>query len=391
VSRLALIVGAGIGGLTAALALARAGYHVLVLERAPRIEEVGAGLQISPNALRVLAKLGLMNALSAVASQPECVTIRRGRDGRVLSRLPLGETAVSRWGAPSLTLHRADLQAILLEAAKAEPAIDIRPGHEVTGFALDGETVVVAARVGLIRLSFQCDLLIGADGLRSVVREKLNVPAAPRYTGQHAWRALIPIENVPKALHKNETSLWLGPKTHLVHYPLRGGRVMNVVAIVEAGQEQIGNSWSETADPARLHSAFARWNGQARALLHAAPEWRRWQLFDRDPTPQWGDGPVTLLGDAAHPMLPFLAQGASQAIEDAAVLARHLAGGGTAPQAMRDYEAARFARTARVQLEARRQARIYHLSGPAAFARDMAMRLMGTERLLARYDWLYQG
>ena len=125
--------------------------------------------------------------------------------------------------------------------------------------------------------------------------------------------------------------------------------------------------------------------------MHAAPEWRRWQLFDRDPTPQWGDGPVTLLGDAAHPMLPFLAQGASQAIEDAAVLARHLAGGGTAPQAMRDYEAARFARTARVQLEARRQARIYHLSGPAAFARDMAMRLMGTERLLARYDWLYQG
>jgi len=391
VSRIALIVGAGIGGLAAALALARAGFQIIVLERAPQIEEVGAGIQLSPNAMRVLAKLGLITAVAAVASRPDGITIRRGRDGRVLNRLPLGETAVARWGAPSLTIHRADMQAILLEAARAEPAIEIRPGHEVTGFALDGETVVVAARVGLIRLNIRCGLLIGADGLHSVVRAKLNVPGAPRYTGQHAWRALVPMADVPLALQKNETSLWLGPKTHLVHYPLRGGSVMNVVAIVEAGQDNIGNSWSELADPLRLLAAFARWTPQAQTLLHAAPVWRRWQLFDRDPTPQWGDGPVTLLGDAAHPMLPFLAQGASQAIEDAAVLARHLSGAQVIAPAMRDYEAARFARTARVQTEARSQAKIYHLTGPAALARDMAMRLMGPERLLARYDWLYKG
>ena len=386
----ALIAGAGIGGLTAALALARRGVQVTLLERAAHIDEVGAGIQVSPNASRVLARLGLMEALSAVASKPDCVRIRRGRDAKLLCTLPLGANAVARWGAPSLTVHRADVQRILLEAALAEPAIEIRAGHELSGFALDGSEVVVGLQHGLMRLHLRGDLLLGADGLHSVVRRKLNVPGAPRYTGQHAWRALIPMADVPKSLQTNETSLWLGPKTHLVHYPLRGGSVLNVVAIVEAGQEQIGNSWSELADPVQLHRAFAGWTAQARTLLQAASDWRRWQLFDRDPTPVWGDGPVSLLGDAAHPMLPFLAQGASQAIEDSDVLAQHIGAATDIPAALRAYEAERAPRTGRVQTEARQQAKIYHLSGPAALARDFAMGIMGSTRLLQRYDWLYK-
>ena len=386
----ALVAGAGIGGLAAALALANIGHQVIVVERAPQIEEVGAGIQISPNATRVLSKFGLLDSALAVASQPESLAVRRGRDGGLLSRMPLGQRAAALWGSPSLTIHRADLQGILLAAARSDPNIEVRTNHELSGFALDDGAIVAALRYGLARFTARADLLIGADGLHSVVRDKLNVPGAPRYTGQHAWRALIPMNDVPRLLRRNETALWLGHRTHLVNYPLRGGSVMNVVAIVEAGRnDKIGNGWSEIADPRRLHAAFSVWCDEAQSLLKAAQNWRCWQLFDRDPCPRWGDGPVTLLGDAAHPMLPFLAQGASQALEDADVLARHLAGAADIAQAMRAYENERAPRTSRIQLEARRQAKIYHLSGPAAFARDMGMKMLGPQRLQQRYDWLY--
>jgi len=392
-----LIVGAGIGGLTAALALAQHGFSVCILERVPQLQEVGAGIQISSNATRVLQGLGLLDAIAAVASKPECTVIRRGRDGEVLARLTFGASAEAHYGAPFFTLHRADLQGVLYAAALANPKIEILAGMDVTGFELDEGEVVVDVQQGLVWHKRRADVLVGADGLRSIVREKLNVPGAARYTGQHAWRSMIPWEYVPKSLQNNETSLWLGQKTHLVHYPLRGNegspnRVMNVVAVVEAKQfASIGNSWSEMADPAILRHAFAGWDRTARLLLEAAGDWRLWQLFDRDPASHWGEGPVTLLGDAAHPMLPFLAQGASQALEDAASLARHLSGTGEVAAKLRAYEKERAPRTAKVQLRTREQAKIYHMGGPPAFARDMAMKFMGPERMMQRMDWIYRG
>jgi len=370
VSLKALICGAGIGGLSAALALARQGWQVDLREKAQRLDEAGAGVQLSPNATRVLQNLGLLEAVLAGASTPDAVVVRRGHDGAELSRMPLGAGAQLRWGAPSVVMHRADLQSVLLDAILKNPNITLRLNAAKTDLELEG-----------------ADVLIGADGLRSGIRQALGVAGGLKFTGQVAWRALIPMADVPPALHANETALWLGAKTHLVHYPLRGATVLNVVAIVE--MDATGTGWSEQAAPDALHHAFAGWTRAARELLRAAPDWRCWSLYDRDPAKRWGRGGITLLGDAAHPMLPFLAQGAAQAIEDAGSLARHLAG--EIEPGLRAYEAERIPRTGKVQLAARQQAKIYHLSGVSGMARDLVMKGLGPERLQARYDWIYRG
>ena len=368
----ALICGAGIGGLSAALALAQKGWQIDLREKGKLLDEAGAGLQLSPNATRVLRNLGLLEAVLAKATTPDAVVVRRGRDGAELSRMPLGATAQLRWGAPSVVMHRADLQSILCDAVLKNPNITLTLDAAKTDVALEG-----------------ADVLVGADGLRSALREALRVAGALKFTGQVAWRALIPMADVPLALRANETTLWLGARTHLVHYPLRGASVLNVVAIVE--MDATGAGWSEQAAPDTLHNAFTGWAKAARELLRAAPDWRCWSLYDRDPAQVWGRGAATLLGDAAHPMLPFLAQGAAQAIEDAGALARHLSErGGSCEQSLRAYEAERVPRTARVQLAARQQAKIYHLTGPMAFARDVVMRGLGPERLQARYDWIFK-
>ena len=369
-NRKALICGAGIGGLSTALALAQQGWQVDLREKAQSLDEAGAGVQLSPNATRVLQNLGLLETVLAGASTPDAVVVRRGRDGAELSRMPLGAAAQMRWGAPSVVMHRADLQSVLLDAVLKNPNITLRLNAAKTDFELEG-----------------ADVLIGADGLRSGILRALGVGGALKFTGQVAWRALIPMADVPPALRANETALWLGAKTHLVHYPLRGATVLNVVAIVE--MEAIGTGWSEQAAPDSLHRTFAGWTRAARELLRAAPDWRCWSLYDRDPATIWGRGGVTLLGDAAHPMLPFLAQGAAQAIEDAGSLARHL--GGEIEPGLRAYEAERMPRTAKIQLAARQQASIYHLSGLSGMARDLVMKGLGPERLQARYDWIYRG
>ncbi len=378
-SHKALICGAGIGGLSAALALAQRGWQVDLREKAQNLAEAGAGVQLSPNVTRVLRDFGLLEAILAKASAPEAVVVRRGRDGAALSRMPLGDAAQVRWGAPSVVMHRADLQRVLLDAVLKNPNITLTLTAAKTGLALEG-----------------ADVLLGADGLRSAIRAALGVAGALKFSGQVAWRALIPMADVPPFLRGNETALWLGAKTHLVHYPLRAASVLNVVAIVE--MDATGTGWSEQAAPDMLHQAFAGWAKPARELLRAAQDWRCWSLYDRDPAKQWGCGNVSLLGDAAHPMLPFLAQGAAQAIEDAGALARHLEDGLTSAnrngvgvaRSLRAYEAERMPHTASVQLAARQQGKIYHLSGPMAFARDLVMRGLGPQRLQGRYDWLYR-
>jgi 2-polyprenyl-6-methoxyphenol hydroxylase-like FAD-dependent oxidoreductase len=384
----AVIAGAGIGGLCTALCLARVGWRVSLYEKAKILDETGAGLQLSPNASAILRRLGVLERLAPFALAPEAIRIRRARDGATLARMPL-DGAQARWGAPYLTVHRADLQRALLEAAALEGAIRLQTGAAVVGFASTQEGVAVAIAQDAVRLKEAGDCLIGADGLRSFVRHGFFADHL-RFSGRTAWRTTIEAACVPAAMHRQETNLWLGRKAHLVHYPLRGGTIVNVVAIVDEdfrpGEEDF---WSSPGDPKFLEVRFAGWDKSARDLLGAASDWRKWPLADRDCVASFVSGRVALIGDAAHPMLPFLAQGAAQAIEDASVLGEVLGRGQNIEAGLRAYQEKRLPRVARVQKESRRQATIYHLGGPAAFLRDAALRVLGPEKMLARYDWLY--
>lgn len=374
------IAGAGIGGLTAALALAGSGVRVTVLERRPAPAEFGAGLQLSPNATRVLARLSLLDRLRPLALEPQAVRVRRGRDGADLVRFPLGSYAADRYGAPFLLVLRPDLQRLLVEQATARPAIDLRFGVDVRAAAAGPQNAAV------IETSAEpviADAFVDARGVGA---------AQARRSGRTAWRAQIPAAGLDPEHLRPETGLWLAHRSHLVHYPMPGGERINVVAVTgdaSGGHDTGSDLWSQPGDPDRLRRAFAAWHPRARRLLDAGVEWRRWPLLDAEPRLQWSRGPLTVLGDAAHPMLPFLAQGASQAIEDAGCLASCLAAALDVPAALAQYENERRTRATRVQAASHRQADIYHLGRPASDARDLTLRLLGGSRALARMDWLY--
>jgi len=317
----------------------------------------------------------------------------RGRDDRALAELALRD-AETRWGAPFLVLHRARLQRALIERVARHSNISLRMGAEIAGFAVDDDGVSVGLRVGAINLRERGDFLLGADGLRSIVRDRLGVGEAtpPRFLRRVAFRALVDAERADAHWREPEVTLRLGGGAHLVHYPLPGA-ALNLVAVIEsdwradAGDE----AWDGEADAASLQRAFARWSRDARALIALAPGWRAWPLYDRAPLASFAAGRVALLGDAAHPMAPFLAQGAAQAIEDAGALAEAFAQTRDAVEALSLYSAARVPRANRVQAEANAQSRLYHMRGPLSLARDWTMRALGPERLLRRYDWLYGG
>ena len=379
-ARDALVVGAGIGGLTCGLALRRAGLDVSILEQAPALEEVGAGLQLTPNATRVLRDLGVLDPIVDVGVLPVALEVLEGRTGRPIARCDYGP-ATARYGAPFLVIHRADLHAALAKAAQ-EAGSQVILGARLEGVEADnGKVAAIASRSGE-PLPLEADILVGADGIRSTVRAQLGHSATPVFAARLAYRATIPLP------HEGEpvVRLYLAPDAHLVTYPVRGGNATNVVAVVK--EDRPVARWSEPGDTSTVHAAFAGWADEVRALLARAPDYRCWGLYDIDPLPRWGSGRSTLLGDAAHGMLPFLAQGAAQAIEDAWALSLALQEHSEAEQALRAYETARRPRTARIQREARANGMVYHLAGPAAFARDAVLRLTGSH-LIDRYDWIY--
>jgi salicylate hydroxylase len=384
------IAGAGIGGLTAALALARVGHRVTVFEQSARLEEAGAGLQLSPNATRILLDLGLGDALRPVVVAPEALEVRAA-SGRRIVRMPLGRAAEMRYGAPYWMLHRADLQAGLIAAAEVQRDISIQLDSTVEDFAPHPHGLSLRVRRGSQIVSEHAAALIGADGLWSTTRTRIDAQTQPQFRRRAAWRSLLRAAKAPDALREPVVQLWLGHDAHLVHYPVCGGDAINIVAIAADAHEQAG--WSGAASAQDLISRFPErnWAAPARTLLHIPQTWARWRLYDMPPLRKWGEGPVTLVGDAAHPMLPFLAQGAAMAIEDAAVLAHCVAElPDDAPAAFRAYEAMRRARVAEVQAAARRNGQIYHLGGAAALVRDVGMRVVGGDRLLRRYDWIYR-
>ena len=379
-----IVAGAGLGGLTLALALGRAEIETVVVEQASSFGEAGAGVQLSPNATRALFSLVLEVETRAMGFEPEAAEVRDAKSGRLLLRNELGSAAEARWRAPYLQVHRADLHALLLDRVQGMGTASFRLGARVA-----------ALEPGGVRLesgeSIVGDVVVGCDGVRSAVRRGLWNDMPARYTGQVAWRGTVSAHRLAAEQVAPLTRVWIGPHRHFVCYPVRGGALVNFVAVAEEAVWRT-ESWSERGDKGALEKAFAAWPAPARVLIEAADEVWRWALYDRAPTPRWSKGRATLLGDAAHPMLPFLAQGAAMAIEDAVVLARCLVLEKSAERALLRYEQARTARTAKVQGWSRRNAVLFHLPGPAAMAVFGAAGALDTLTPgggAARFDWLY--
>jgi len=386
-----LIAGAGIGGLTAALACAEKGMSVSLLERAVELGEVGAGLQVAANGTHVLEKLGLGAALDDIGFKPEAATLRLGQSGRTVFSNPLGKSARERYGAWYYHVHRADLHRILADAASAHPNIDLQLGRAVESLRDEGAAVTARLSDGTEAIGAA---LIGADGIHSSIREGMFGKDAPRFTGNVAWRLLVPTEHLPAGLIPPHATVWTGPQGHAVTYYVRGGELVNFVGVVERKDWQV-EGWLETGDIDELKRDFAPWCSTIHQLIDAADEKTcfKWALFDRDPLPAWSKGRVTLLGDACHPMLPFMAQGACMAMEDAWVLASELADINDPAQAFLSYEAKRKKRTARVQMAARSNAKRFHKGAPAG-----QLATYGPMWLAARikpgllnmpFDWIY--
>ena len=382
-----LIAGGGIGGLAAALVCARQGVAVQLLERAVQLSEVGAGIQIGPNVTRILQAWGLQDALARVAAFPQRLQARDAQTGQVLGSLRLGERAQTLYGAPYATIHRADLHALLWDAAQAA-GVQIAWGQTIAGWSESTEGVVAQSASGQ---SWQADALVGADGVWSTVRQQLLADAPARFTGHLAFRALVPQADLPSALRSDEITVWMGPRLHVVHYPVQAGRALNVVAIVHGEKPANPHGWDHAGNADTLMQAMGHVGADLHQRLEAIPTWRLWALHDRAPVSaasQMAQGRVALLGDAAHPMRPYLAQGAGMAIEDAQVLAQCLAQGtGRVAQRLQAYADQRWARNAQVQAQAIRNGQIFHAQGLVAMGRNLSMRLMG-ERLMD-VPWLY--
>jgi salicylate hydroxylase len=378
------VVGAGIGGLTAAVTLRRAGFDVDVYEQAPELTEVGGGINMGPNAARLLYRLGLGAALDREAVRPVGTHRRRWQDGRTLQRTPLNPLCEALYGAPHLTVHRADLLAIV---AAALPADRIHLGHRLVGITDEGDRVEASFENGA---RTTVDLLVGADGIHSTVRTALLGEQAPRFAGCIAYRGLVPVERIADLGLEIGWQSWLGPGAHFVHYFVSRGRQLNFVGWTEHDTWN-REDWTDRATAARALTAFEGWHPQIGRIIAAADTCFVWALFDRDPVPRWSVGRTTLLGDACHPMYPFMAQGAAQAIEDGATLAACLVAGGAGDpvEALRRYERVRRPRVTRLQELSRASKRRFHLpDGPEQAARDGAW-ASGDDGSPEALRWLY--
>jgi salicylate hydroxylase len=385
-----LIAGGGMGGLAAALACARAGCEIRLFEQAAVFSEVGAGIQLGPNATRILEQWGLAQSLRDVAAFPDRLRVRSGVDGGQLGVLRLGDVFRQRYGAPYATLHRADLQGLLLDAAQAA-------GAETHLSSRISEVTSSIDQVG-VRLARQeteehGDLLVGADGVWSSVRSQVFDGPPATFTGHLAFRGLARQADLPEWLRSDEVTVWLGPRMHLVAYPVRRGELLNVVVLVQGPQRGGEHEWDHEALKHELYDATGPLVSELQDLVHAVPGWRLWSLHDRTPigsAQEMVRGRVVLLGDAAHPMRPYFAQGAGMAIEDAMELGRVLADATSTdavPGALQRYADRRWQRCGRVQSLSRRNGRVFHATGFVRWGRDLSMRLLG-ESLLDQ-PWLY--
>ena len=384
-----LVAGGGIGGLTAALALLKMGCEVEVYEQAPALKEVGAGVQLAANGTRVLYALGVGDELKALSSETEHKEVRLWNTGETWKLFDLGRVSVERYGFPYFTLFRPDLVAVLARAVRREKADAIHLGARAVGFEQDGAGVTLRLEDGRFAAG---DALVGADGVHSRIRQGLFGPDAPQFTGVVAWRGVVPMIQLPARMARKVATNWVGPGGHVVHYPLRGGKFMNFVGALERSDWQV-ESWSARGTTEELLSDFAGWHEDVRTLARNVALPNKWALMVRPPMPCWTIGRVTLLGDACHSMVPFLAQGANMAIEDGYVLARALSEAeGELPARLARYEDARRDRTRRtVEGSADNIRRFHHrlLADPEK-ARDYVEREWAGAPVAERYEWLFR-
>ena len=380
-----LIVGGGIGGLAAALALARAGIAAQVIEQAAEFKEIGAGIQLGPNVFWMFEALGLTAPISALAVFPNNLIMMDSITGEEVTRMPLGDAFRRKFKHPYALIHRADLHKVLLEACRKSDRIRLDAGEKVTSVeeTADGVTVRIESSK-----AYRGAALIGADGLWSSIRQIVVGDGKPKPAGHITYRAVLPTAEMPEKFRWRDMVVWAGDKVHLVHYPLRTGELFNLVAVFHSDRYEEG--WDSYGDPAELHQRFAKTCAPVRTLLNKIESWRMWVLCDRPPIKEWSRGRITLLGDAAHPMLQYLAQGANMAIEDAVCLAaKAVARRGDYASAFRDYQAARYLRTGRVQIMARVYGEFFHAGGVAKELRNMMLGARTTEDHLAGVEWLY--
>lgn len=382
-----IISGGGIGGLAAAMVLAQDGHPVTLLEQAASFGEIGAGIQLGPNIFRMFDYLGLTEAINRVAFFPPGLGMNDVRTGEKVVRVPLGDVARATYGFPYGVIYRADLHQVFLDACRAQPNVTLRTSAKVESFNQTADGVTVQLEGGEV---VEGSALIGADGMWSRIREAVVGDGKPRVSGHIAYRAVLKREDVPAHLWSDDVLLWGGEKTHLVHYPLRRGELFNLVAVFHSNKYDEG--WNTFGDTAELNERFADACPQVKELLGKIETWKMWVLCDREPVKNWTDKRVTLLGDAAHPMLQYLAQGAGQAIEDAVVLRealRHTRG--DVEKAFQKYQQKRYLRTGRVQLTARFYGDIYHAAGVQRELRNQMFQ-SGTESAgFAGLKWMYDG
>jgi salicylate hydroxylase len=379
------VVGGGLGGLAAALSLLQRGFDVTVFEQADQLGEIGAGVQLAPNAMRVLMALGLEEDVLRVAFQPEAHVVRNWKTGRATAVTPMKTAYHRQYGAGYYTFHRADLHAALVKAlppervrlnARCVSAANV-PGGALLKFA-DGS-------------EHRSDLVVGADGIHSAVRESLFGAQAPRFTGVVCWRGLVPANALAAGTVSNDMTAWFGPHSTIVTYYVRGGELVNFAAFFEQDWRQ--ESWRVEGDKQEVLDTYRDWHPHINALVDKTDRLYKWAVFDRNPLPQWTQGRITLLGDSAHPMLPYLAQGACMAVEDGYALATALAAHGSVDQALAAYESARRPRTAKVQLASRARARVNHLESRfSRFRRDLGyavQKLLDPTRHTYGVEWIY--
>jgi len=382
-----IVVGGGIGGLAAALALARKGLRSRVLEQAPEFKEIGAGIQLGPNVFKMFARLGLTDAISRMAWFPDRLVMMDCVTAAEVTRITIGKDFLDHFKFPYALIHRADLHQAILEACRQCGMVELETLRKVTGAAERGGGVAVTLADGG---TIEGAALIGADGLWSTVRGIIANDGAPRVSGHIAYRAVLASEEVPERLRLGSMVIWAGEKTHLVHYPLRSGEITNLVAVFHSNRYEEG--WDSYGDPAELHERFAGTCEEVRTMLGKIEQWRMWVLCDREPIKIWSRGRMTLLGDAAHPMLQYLAQGACMAIEDAVCLAdKVVERQGDFAAAFGDYQSTRYLRTGRVQVMARVYGEIYHAAGVTRELRNQWLGARTPQEGMAGMEWLYGG